>query len=438
MGRGGALFWAAGGVIEICLIGILALGDLRGQVPIFLALFGTATAVYLMVVWRSETASLRTVVLFGLLFRATLLPSLPTLSDDLYRYVWDGRVQTAGINPYRYAPASEALAYLRDDETYPRINHPEVSTIYPPLAEALFLGCYALHPGVWTVKIALVGIDLLAAWFLLGLIRVYDQHPGQLLIYLWNPLLVVEVAGNGHMDIMGVATVVMALLYLQIGGYGRAAGALALSFLSKFFAICLIPVFWRWMCARRGNAGGWRVRLQAMVRPGKAWPVLVFPAVVLLGYLPYAGAGAGLFKGLLTYAEHWEFNAPVFGLLKAVLGSGAAARIAVGVLFGSAVLALTLGWMPPIQAAYLLTGLFLWLTPTLHPWYCVWMLPFLVFYRSPAWLTFTGLVVLSYHVLIRYQAEGVWEEAAWVKGVEYGGFVAVWVGTRIWRRIRAG
>ncbi len=427
---------AAGVLIEVCLIGILALGDLRGQVPIFLALFGGATAVYLLAVRWCETASLRMVLLLGLLFRATLLPSLPTLSDDIYRYVWDGRVQASGINPYRYAPASEALAHLRDNEIYPKINHPDVSTIYPPLAEALFLGCYALFPSLWTVKIALVGIDLLAAWFLLGLIRLYDQHPGQLLIYLWNPLLVVEVAGSGHVDILGAAFVVVALLYLQIGGYGRAVGALGLSFLAKFFALCLVPVFWRWMCVRGRGEEGWRGRLQAMVRPTKAWPVLVFPAVVLVGYLPYADAGEGLFRGLLTYAAHWEFNAPVYGLLKTLLDSGTAARTAIAALFGCAALALTLGWGPPIQAGYLLTGLFLWLTPTLHPWYLVWILPFLVFYRSPAWLAFTGLVVLSYQVLIRYGAEGVWEEAAWVKGVEFGGFAAVWLGVWVLRRLK--
>ena len=441
MGRAGSkgLLLAAGVLIEGCLIGILLLGDLRSQVPVFFVWFGLATAVYLFAVTRCESVSLRTVVCFGLLFRVTLLPSLPTLSDDLYRYVWDGRVQDAGINPYRYAPESEALAHLRDEEIYPRVNHPEISTIYPPLAQALFLGCYKIWPTVWGIKVALVGVDLLTAWFLLGLIRVFDQRPGQLLIYLWNPLLVVEVAGNGHVDILGVAFLVFALLYLQVGGHGRMAGALGLSVLAKFFALGLVPIFWRWICAGGVREASKRERLSAMFVSRKAWPMLLFPGILLLGYLPYAGAGEGLFRGLGIYAEHWEFNSAAFDLFRALLGSGGGARLAVGTLFGGAVLALTLGWMHPIRAGYFLTGLFLWLTPTMHPWYLIWMLPYLVFYRSPAWLAFTGLSVLSYHVLIRYAAEGVWEEAFWVQGVEYGGFVAVWVaawGTVRFRRRR--
>ena len=142
MGRAGkvGVLLTAGVLIEACLIGILSQGDLRERVPFFLALFCGATALYLLAVWKSREAPLWLVAVFGLLFRATLLPASPTLSDDIYRYVWDGRVQAAGINPYRYAPASEALAHLRDGTIYPGVNHREIPTIYPPAAQALFLG----------------------------------------------------------------------------------------------------------------------------------------------------------------------------------------------------------------------------------------------------------------------------------------------------------
>ena len=120
--------------------------------------------------------------------------------------------------------------------------------------------------------------EAILAWFLLGLIRLYDQHPGQLLIFLWNPLLVVEVAGSGHVDILGITFLIVALLYAQIGGYGRAFGALAISCLSKFFAICLVPIFWRWMCTRQGGDSS-SSRIGLMLSPRRAWPVLVLSLI---------------------------------------------------------------------------------------------------------------------------------------------------------------
>lgn len=417
-------FAVCGCLIGVCAFGILALGETRYRMPLFFLLFGLWMVLYLAAVYRCSGASLKTVVLFGILFRIILLFSAPGLSDDIYRYLWDGRVQAAGINPYVYPPASEALAPLRDDDIYPRVNHPHVPTIYPPLAQIFFRICYLIHPSIWTIKAGLVLFDLLTAWFLLGLIRLYDQHPGQLLIYLWHPLLPVEVAGNGHLDALGVSFMVIAFLYLQIGGYARAFAALALSFLSKFLAICLIPVFYRWICGRiSGSSEG---RLPTGFRRQAVGPVLIFVAAAAAGYLPYRDAGDALFAGFLTYAEHWSFNAPVFDVLSYVLDDPLWARAVIALGFAGAVLLLTFSRMPPIQAGFFLIGAFLLLTPTLHPWYAIWMIPFMVFYRQPAWLIFTGLIAISYHVLIRYASEGVWEEAVWVKVALFGGFALVW------------
>ncbi len=417
----------AGILIEICLIGMLILGDLSRNVPIFFVLFFSAFGIYLAAVWRARAAHLKLAFLFGLIFRATLLPSTPSLSDDIYRYLWDARVQSETINPYKYAPGAPELAHLREDTIYPRVNHPDVPTIYPPLAQITFLASTLLSPTVWALKLFLVGLDLLTAWLLIGLLRTYDLHTGRILIYLWNPLLILEVAGNGHMDILGVTFLILSFLYVSVGGTGRAACALGLSVLGKGFAICLLPMFLRWAHARSHSEE----------RPApKAWPFVLFGGTVSAGVLPYADVGWGLFAGLWIYAKHWEFNASVYGLLNGVLELGDLSRVAVGVLFLGAVLALTFKNVHPIRSGYLLAGLFVLLTPTLHPWYLIWIIPFLVFYASPAWLVFTGLVALSYHVLIQFRSAGIWEEAGWVKAVEYGGFIAVWIAERMWRELR--
>ena len=170
-----AIPWIAGITIEACFIGMLAIGDLRQHA--FLILFAIAMVAYLFGVRYCGWISWKGVVLLALLFRATLFLTTPTLSDDIFRYVWDARVQSSGINPYTYEPKSEHLAHLRDQEIYPRINHPEISTIYPPFAQMVFLACYKVLPSPWTIKAVMVLAEAMLAWFLLGLIRLCDQHP---------------------------------------------------------------------------------------------------------------------------------------------------------------------------------------------------------------------------------------------------------------------
>ena len=396
--------------------------------PLFWCLFAGAAAAYCFAIRECGEAPLRMLFLGGVLFRLIMLGGEPSLSEDVYRYVWDGRVQQAGINPYLHAPNDEALASLRDESVYPRVNHTDVPTIYPPAAQLLFRVAQAVSPTVLSVRILVVVFDLLGAWFLLGLLRRFSQPPGQVLIYLWNPLLVVEGAGSGHIDVVAISFMVMALLYLHVDGHGRSAALLALSFLTKLFPVSLLPVLWRWSAWAHLPEPTWKTRAAALVNLKLTWPVLVFVGIAALGFWMFGDAGWAMVAGLQTYATHWEFNAPVFDGLRWMLGDGDSARKAIGMSFAAVVVVVTFARrIPPVQAGYYLAGAFLVLTPTLHPWYALWMLPFLVFYRRPAWLAFTLLAPVSYHVLIRYHASGVWEEAMWPRWVLFGGSALVWM-----------
>ena len=141
--------------------------------------------------------------------------------------------------------------------------------------------------------------------------------------------------------------------------------------------------------------------------------------------MPYAWTGASVFGSLGTYAQHWSFNSAVFDILILLCGDGQIARGIIALLFLSVVLFLIWKRIPLLRCAYLTAAAFVLLTPTLHPWYVLWLIPFLVFFRHPPWIAFSLLVVLSYHILIQYQARGVWEEAVWVQWVEYGGLALV-------------
>lgn len=394
-----------GGVIEVCLIGMWLLGDMADHIPIFFLLYATASLSYIVAVYKRDQVSLALIWTLAVGFRLTLLFSAPSLSDDIFRYVWDGRVLASGINPYRYAPQSEFLAHLRDDVIYPFINHPELPTIYPPVAQALFWIGKSLLDSVLGVKLLLVGADLAIGWLLLKLLVLYQKDQRGVLIYLWHPLVIVEGAGSGHVDYLGVLGVLAALWAWKMRRDVWAFVFLGGAILTKFLPLIFLPSFVRW--SDRWFPSNWR-------------SFFVLPVCVLVGYLPFVLLGGPLWGSLQTYAVHWEFNSPVFWTLRHFLGDGDFARQGVGF-----VLVCVLGWVTlkrhsPVKACFVLLSCFVLLTPTLHPWYLVWLIPFLVFFPNIAWLGFSLVVALSYEVLIGFRLEGVWQEATWVWGIEFG------------------
>ena len=418
--------FAAGILIQIALFGLL-MGDApRVNVPLFLVCFTTAFLAYILAVCARHTCSLRTILLFGALFRLTVLVIPPSLSDDIYRYVWDGAIQNVGTNPYSYAPddvPADTAGRMGVDKE--KINHPHLHTIYPPVAQLFFRVVTFFHASTWSIKVGILIADLLAAWFIIGLLRVFDLDPRAVLLYFWNPLLLVEGGMEGHIDVVGAALLVLALLYGQVSGPGRAAFVLALSALIKFLPVAFLPLLWRWSAAAEdaGPIG----RIRAMLRP-RGWVVPgMFAIVCAAFYLAYAESGVRLSGSLKTYAFNWEFNGLAFSLLRDVTGDGHVARLLIGGAFACAVLGITLSGLPALAGMFALLLIFLFLTPTLHPWYGLWIVPFLPFYPYKPAVALTGSVASAHHVLISYEATGVWEESPWIPWVVWGipGLVAV-------------
>ena len=365
-----------------------------------------------------------TVITAAALFRIILLPATPTLSDDIYRYIWEGRLQIEGVNPYRHAPSDPELIPYRDD-VYERINNKELPAIYPPVMQWVFaLGALPGRSPL-IMKCLFVAADLALIVALGALLRASGLPAARSLIYAWNPLAVMEVAGSGHND--PVALLFLVVCVVCVIGNRRAWSAvlLALSALSKLYPISLLPLF-----ARR-------------LRP--AW-LLLPPAMMAAAYLPYVSAGESLFRSARQYAERWRSNDSIFAfmvwcaersglspILKRwcdglgidslysqphLMAREAAALIALGALAW-------LGWrqwksgQEPSRAIFLFTGLVLVLQPALHPWYLLWILPWLCLYPSPAWLLLTALIPLAYL------------DAAWVRWVEYVPFYALLAAGRV-------
>jgi len=336
-----------------------------------------------------------------------LVPTAP-LSDDLYRYLWDGRVANAGVHPFAYAPASEELAPLRDTAIWPHINHPTIPTIYPPVAQLWFRLLDAVAPTPRGVRAAAAMLDLVTVGLLAALLRRRGRPAAEAAVAAWCPLAVLETAGGGHVDALGACLLVAGLLALEGPGRRRdfAGGLLlGLSILVKPVAVVLAPTL---------LAPGPAARRLTRIAGGLAAAIVV---------VPYLGAGSKLFTGFLAYAEHWRFNDALYSI---VLGTGLSPRGA-RVLLGGVMLALAFivpaRVRDPLAAAACLVGAGLVLSPTVHPWYALWLVPLLPFLPravAPAGFALVALLPVAYAAAWTEATTGTWAEPAWVRPVIWG------------------
>jgi hypothetical protein len=364
---------------------------------------------------QAPVGSAAGILLVALVLRLLALPLAPALSNDVHRYAWDGRVVLAGENPYRLAPGDPALAPLRD-ETWERVEHREVATVYPPLALCVFALAAATPWPVLALKVLLAADDLAGCAALLALARRLGLPPERTVWYAWSPLAVIETAGMGHVDALGVAAAVAAALWVAPSGVGRrpagpiGAGAFAAAgALAKLAPLLALPHWAR--------------------RSGRPWlTVAVAGAILLAALLPVAISVGGVPPGLVTYGVSWEFNGPLYEPLHrtlAALDAGEAAKafldrlkvwtgehdvwnrfypwayprffakLALGLLLLLAVVR-SLRDRRPVAGPGALFGAALVASATVYPWYLLWVLPWAALALQPAWLLAVATAPLAY------------------------------------------
>ena len=286
------------GVPALCGIALIAGGHAIAGWRVVATHYRTFTAIFALeltlyalagawVIWRKPPVRWTLVLIFLVAFcaRLVLVPQMPTVSDDIYRYVWDGRIQEAGVNPYRYAPNDPAVARFRDGAIYPGINRKPVPTIYPPVAQAVFRGIYTLHPNsvAWT-KFALSVLDLATAGLLVGLLIRAGVRPDRVLLYAWHPLLLLEVGHSGHIDVVAALFVVLALQARAMDRSARSGALLACATLVKFYALVALPAF--------------------LTTPHRTLRLLAgLIATTVLAYLPFLSVGTRIFGFLPGYVR---------------------------------------------------------------------------------------------------------------------------------------
>ena len=345
------------------------------------------------------------VIVFGLAVATVghfqFLQMPPGLDDDIHRYVWDGRVQHLGYNPYLLVPSDPALAGLHTSETR-TLNNPEVPSPYPPGAQLFFRTITAIHESMFALKVAFVICDMVIVFVLLDLLRRTGQGQHWVLAYAWHPLLVTEVAGSGHVDIVGVLLLLVSAVALVRHRRAIAAIAFALAVAVKLLPIVLLPIYWK------------RVRMR-----DAALAVAVFGLL----YVPFLNHGRITFGSLGAYVQRFRFNDPVFATLERLMAPQVVAGLAVLAGFLTAI------WMRTRHAESS-SDAFAWpmaasllCAPVVYPWYMLWFLPFLRSTLTLPIIIWTVSIIPTYYVWHLRAVGRQWLVPDWIMVLEYGSVV---------------
>jgi alpha-1,6-mannosyltransferase len=406
-------------VLGVIMLGALAVcahnfSDIGG--PAFLIPLIAAGAAYLLAIreFFSTPDFPRRVIVIGLvlaaLWHVLFVLKPPGPDDDIHRYVWDGRIQRLGCNPYLVVPGDPAVAALHTAETR-TLNHPALASPYPPGALLFFRAVAAIHESVFALKVAFVLCDLAIVFVLLDILRSTGQSAHWVLAYAWHPLLAIEVAGSGHIDIVGTL-----LLVISVAALGRrwrtvAAVAFALAVGVKLLPIVLLPLYWK------------RVR----VRDG-----VIATAVLALLYLPFLNHGRIPTGSLGTYVQSFRFNDPVFTVLEHIIPPQVAVGFAVLVGFLIAILMRrkSAAWSSDAFAWPVAASLFC--APVIYPWYLLWLLPFLPSVSTLPIIIWTMSIIPTYYVWHLRAVGGPWLVPGWIVLLEYGAVVVT--GAVVWWR----
>jgi alpha-1,6-mannosyltransferase len=414
----------------------LHLQDLRAHTPGFEVAFWAAFLLYAAAVWLALRIGDLPPRWLGVLFvlaasmQAILIFTRPTLSDDMYRYVWEGRVQVvSGLSPYRYPPNAPELASLRDAHIWASVNRKPAVTIYPPLAEATFAVLWRIWPdSVRWFQIVMAGGALLAGGLLVGLLRDLGHPTARVLIYLWSPLLIFETAHSAHLDGL-VLPLLVGAWWARLRQRDALAGALlGLAAAYKLYPVLLLAALWR----PDHKQGRWQMPAACLgVLVASYLPGVLRQGSAVIGFLPnYLGETFNLSPLVqVILAGLRELNA---GALHG-LGLAPLRELALLLLGVLALLGLYMLRHPAqdgetaLRRSLWLMGVFTLLSHDLFAWYLLWLLPLLAVFLQPAqwgrfpalradawtgWWLFCGLAAFSYIFFIHWRpvAAAIWAQ----------------------------
>ena len=447
------------GVTAVSLVGFVALAILDSQnatlrdgfVTQTMVWYGVAFAGFLAAVWVNERTPIPLKWIWGaaVVFRLLLLSTSPTLSDDVYRYIWEGNLLTEGISPYQ-APINAAELDAFDIPARALVNNPTFASPYLPVTHVVFALTAAVLPeSPLSFQLVMTLLELGAAWGLLTLLRLVRIPDRRILLWLWNPLVVIEIAHGAHLDAIMISLTIASLVttfhprFAEGSRTGLASPVLlGLATLTRPIPVLLTPVlFWRWSWVQR-------IAYAATLVVGVA------PFVLWSGFGFGDGPGSGVFGSSQEYTETFRFNSAIYQGFEQWVGSQGLDDRGLNeprlltqlIIFGVFLSLMSWIWfsarqrtiaandkgvsaaLPLLRLAAAPIGVYVLLTPVFHPWYVLLLLALLVFH-SPSdgeqgrrwvalvpWAWLSATLVISY---ITYEDPTFFFERAWVRRVEW-------------------
>jgi alpha-1,6-mannosyltransferase len=393
-------------IIGAFLLALHAVGMFGIRLYAGVFLFSSFTYLLLArVIVRSEVPDriVLALVALSLLLRATFLFAVPAGSDDIFRYLWDGKVQAAGINPYLYPPNAPELAALKSNILPSLVNHPDMRTVYFPVSQWIFFLSYSLGgEAVWPIKAMLLLTESLTLVALWGLTRALSIGRSRVLLYALCPLPIIQFSHDAHLDGFGMPVLAFALLLFVSKRRYPAMLLFGISMAIKPVALVLLPVL--------------SLQEKGLLRRAMILLIPFFPFA--LQFIPYLNTPR-LFEGLLTFSRHWTFNGPVFELANAILSDNLPSRF---VCTGGLVLSLLLiclGTMKPLAKLYLSVLALMIFSPVVHPWYICWLVVLLPLVPSWSGIVYAATASLTVFTVVGFRLSGTWEQHPLILAAEY-------------------
>ena len=311
---------------------------------------------------KSNRKILFLIIAFGMIFRLTLLPTSYTTSDDVHRYLWEGKVLVNGYNPYTTSPNDSSLVHLRD-ENFEKVTYKSIPAIYPPLSQVVFaMNYFIAGNNTLLLKMIYLIFEFITLIFLLKLLMLKGKDPKMILLYAWLPLPILEYFNNAHLDVVGISFLIMFLYYIEKNKITLSAAMLALAFLTKLLALLILPLV---------------IKKLGLKKSVIFYSVFLITCIIF--YLPFIYGNPDVLSGLFRYLQHWEFNGSVYNIFKLFFARGDIAKMICAILLSLSVLLISFRYKDFMSGVFAIFLCIIIFSTTLYPWYLGWIAALNVF-----------------------------------------------------------
>ncbi len=345
---------------------------------------------------------------YSLIFLAFLLRlsfvSSPVIgSDDIYRYMWDGKIQTNGINPYLYSPDDEHLNAYHSELLPKAVNFKEMKSIYFPLSQWIFYTGYQLSgESVWGYKFLLFLFELMTLGALILLTKKLNIEPKYLLLYALAPLSIFQFAIDAHLDGFGLPLILFSIYFFLDEKKVLSALLLGLSLAIKPVGLLLIPIFFL-------HEKGWSGKLK----------IVLIPLITFFSQFVFYIASTNPFEAFLIFTKNWYFNGFIFNLFNSVISNNQISRIFCALILIITLIPLYFSKQELLNKIYYAVLLLMIFSPVVHPWYIAWILILIPIVRKQSGIYFTAAGSLTAITIMNYQLYGIWKDYWFVLAIEY-------------------